>query len=85
MGRVENEMKETVEQISGNTFKQLANSCLKVLFVTDPSVDRKVIETRKDKLIERSCDWSLPQLWEFLKVTHQAGCGYTEHLEKERP
>jgi hypothetical protein len=66
MGRVENEMKETIEQLSGNAFKQLASSCLKALFVTEPSVDRKEIETRKDKLIDRSCDWILPQFWEFL-------------------
>ena len=36
-----------------------SRECLRALFITDPLVDRKEIENRKDNLMEDSCEWIL--------------------------
>lgn len=46
-------------KMEGFDFERSANQCLQSLFITDPAVDRREIETRKDKLMESSCDWVL--------------------------
>jgi hypothetical protein len=44
-----------------------ASECLKDLFVTDPEVDMKEIENRRDYLIPHSCDWAVKQASEYLE------------------
>jgi ankyrin repeat protein len=37
----------------------VSRDCLRALFITDPAVDRKEIENRKDGLMDDSCKWIL--------------------------
>ena len=37
----------------------VSRNCLRALFITDPAVDRKEIENRKDGLMDDSCKWIL--------------------------
>ena len=67
MDRKVQQLQESSQSISGLVFDQLAGNCLKALYVTDPDVDRKEIETRRGKLIDKSCDWILPQFRAFLE------------------
>jgi len=47
-------------------FQNLADKCMRALFVTDPAVNRREIENRRDRLVENSCDWALEFLNKFM-------------------
>jgi hypothetical protein len=46
---------------------ETAWECLKALFVTDPEVDMREIENRRDYLIPHSCDWAVKQASDYLE------------------
>jgi hypothetical protein len=53
------------QYMGANKFRDLASKCMKTLFVTDPAVDRREIENRRDRLVESSCDWAIVRFDKF--------------------
>lgn len=65
-GKVQ-QIQQASESESDLLYRKSASACLTALYVTDPDVDRKEIETRRDKLVDQSCDWILPQFRDFVE------------------